>query len=118
MSTGRNLKSLPKAHLHLHLEGAMRLETLEEMATHYGVALPPVGNYTSFGEFSALYEAVCAVMRTHDDLRRLVREVVEDAAASGATWLEMGVRPTLHRGKFKEDAEVLEVLLDEARCGR
>src|ERR1039458_6732949 len=115
MSTGRDLRSLPKAHLHLHLEGAMRRETLVELAAHYGVPLPPVGDYNSFTEFSAIYEAVCAVLRTHNDLRRLVREVVEDAAASGAVWLEMGVRPTLHRGKFKGDAEVLEVLLDEGR---
>lgn len=113
MTTGRDLQSLPKAHLHLHLEGAMRPETLVEMAATYGVPLPPVGEYNSFAEFSALYDAVCAVLRTHDDLRRLVREAVEDAAASGAAWLEMGVRPTLHRGKFESDAEVLEVLLDE-----
>jgi adenosine deaminase len=115
MSTGRDLRSLPKAHLHLHLEGAMRPETLVELAARYAVPLPPVGDYDSFTEFSAIYEAVCAVLRTHDDLRRLVREAVEDAAVSGATWLEMGVRPTLHRGKFKGDAEVLEVLLDEGR---
>ena len=115
MSTGRDLRSLPKAHLHLHLEGAMRPETLVELAARYAVPLPPVGDYDSFTEFSAIYEAVCAVLRTHDDLRRLVREAVEDAVVSGATWLEMGVRPTLHRGKFKGDAEVLEVLLDEGR---
>ena len=94
----------------------MRPETLVEMADHYGVPLPPVGEYSSFTEFSALYDAVCAVLRTHDDLRRLVREAVEDAAASGAAWLEMGVRPTLHREKFGGDAEVLEVLLDEGRA--
>lgn len=93
----------------------MRPDTLVEMAGHYGVPLPPVGEYNSFAEFSALYDAVCAVLRTHDDLRRLVREAVEDAAASGAAWLEMGVRPTLHRQKFGGDAEVLEVLLDEGR---
>jgi adenosine deaminase len=115
MSTGRDLRSLPKAHLHLHLEGAMRRETLVELAAHYGVPLPPVGDYNSFTEFSAIYEAVCAVLRTHNDLRRLVREVVEDAAASGAVWLEMGVRPTLHRDKFASDAEVLEILLDEGQ---
>lgn len=115
MSTGRDLKSLPKAHLHLHLEGGMRRQTLGELAARYGVPVPDVSSYDSFTEFSRLYEAVCAVLRTPLDLRRLVREAVEDAAGSGAAWLEMGVRPTLHRGKFESDAAVLEILLDEAR---
>ena len=111
----RDLRALPKAHLHLHLEGGMRRSTLEERAAHYGIDLPPVSSYTSFTEFAALYQATCAVLQTHDDLRRLVREAVEDAAAAGAVWLEMGVRPAVHRGKFGGDADVLESLLDEAR---
>lgn len=115
----RDLRALPKAHLHLHLEGGMRMSTLEELAASYGIPLPPVGTYRSFTEFAALYEAACAVLRSHDDLRRLMRETVEDAAASGAVWLEFGVRPTLHRGKFGGDADVLETLIDEAdRAGR
>jgi adenosine deaminase len=115
MSTGRDLQALPKAHLHLHLEGGMRMATLRELAARYGIPLPPVGSYTSFTEFALLYEAACEVMRTHDDLRRLMRESVEDAAAAGAVWLEPGVRPTLHRGKFGGDADVLETLLEEGR---
>jgi adenosine deaminase len=110
----RDLKALPKAHLHLHLEGGMRPATLAERAAHYGIPLPTVGDYHSFTEFAAMYEAACAVLRTHDDLRRLVREAVEDAAASGAVWLEMGVRPTIHRGKFAGDADVLDTMLEEA----
>jgi adenosine deaminase len=94
----------------------MRPATLVERATHYGIPLPPVGTYTSFTEFAQLYEAACAVLRTHDDLRRLVREAVEDAAASGAIWLEMAVRPSIHRGKFAGEADVLETFLDEGRA--
>jgi adenosine deaminase len=115
MSTGRDLKTLPKAHLHLHVEGGMRKSTLVERAEHYGIPLPPVGSYRSFTEFAQLYEAACAVLRTHDDLRRLVRESVEDAARSGAVWLEMGVRPTLHLSKFASEAEILETFIDEGR---
>ena len=111
----RDLRALPKAHLHLHLEGGMRRSTLEERAAHYGIDLPVVSGYTSFTEFSNLYQACCAVLRTHDDLRRLVREAVEDAAAAGAVWLEMAVRPAVHRGKFGGDADVLESFLDEGR---
>ncbi|MGH9293619.1 MAG: adenosine deaminase [Acidimicrobiales bacterium] len=115
MTSGRDLLALPKAHLHLHLEGGMRKSTLVERAAHYGIALPAVSSYRSFSEFSKLYEAACAVLRTHDDLRRLVREAVEDAAASGAIWLEMGVRPTLHLDRFAGEEEVIETFLDEAR---
>ena len=115
MSTGRDLKALPKAHLHLHLEGGMRMATLRELAAYYDVPLPPVGSYTTFTEFADLYVAACDVMRTHDDLRRLMREAVEDAAAAGVVWFEPGIRPALHRGKFGGDTEVLETYLDEAR---
>jgi adenosine deaminase len=94
----------------------MRMETLRELAAEHGIPLPPVGSYTSFTEFAQLYEAACEVMRSHDDLRRLMRESVEDAAAAGAVWLEAAVRPTLHRGKaFGGDADVLETLLEEGR---
>jgi len=116
MPSKRDLRSLPKAHLHLHLEGAMRPSTLIERAGYYGVSLPPVDVIGSFTEFSQVYDAVCAVLRSDNDLRRLVREVVEDAAIAGAIWLEVAVRPRLHGAKFGGgDREVLEILLDEAR---
>ena len=36
----RDLASLPKAHLHLHFTGSMRLATLVELADEQGVRLP------------------------------------------------------------------------------
>jgi len=93
----------------------MRMATLRERATHYGVEVPPIAGYGSFAEFADLYQAACAVMRTADDLRRLVREAVEDAADSGAVWLEMATRPAIHGGKFGGVDDVLEALLDAAR---
>jgi adenosine deaminase len=114
MTSNRDLRALPKGHLHLHLEGGIRPATLTELAERYGIAVPPIGSYTSFTEFANLYQAACAVMRTHADLRRIVREAVEDAAESGAVWLELGMRPQIHRDKFSGDEEILETMLDEA----
>ena len=37
----RDIRALPKAHLHLHLTGSMRLSTLHELAAAYGITLPP-----------------------------------------------------------------------------
>jgi adenosine deaminase len=36
----RELRSLPKAHLHLHFTGSMRHSTLLELATRDGINLP------------------------------------------------------------------------------
>src|SRR5438094_1576137 len=92
----RSLLRLPKAHLHIHLEGAMRPATLSELAGRYGIPLPEIRGYGSFTEFVAQYQAACAVLRTPDDLRRLVREVVEDAADAGAVWIEPQFYPPHH----------------------
>ena len=37
----RDLATLPKAHLHLHFTGAMRPQTLVDMAQEKGTRLPP-----------------------------------------------------------------------------
>src|SRR5262245_59241409 len=39
-SDARDLRSLPKAHLHLHFTGAMRHLTLLELAERHGIRLP------------------------------------------------------------------------------
>jgi adenosine deaminase len=84
----RDLRSLPKAHLHLHLEGAMRRHTLQDLADHYGLAVSVDGD-GSFASFIALYRAACEVLRGPEDVDRLVREIVADAAADGVVWVEI-----------------------------
>ena len=36
----RSVTALPKAHLHLHFTGSMRVETVREMASTHGIRLP------------------------------------------------------------------------------
>ncbi len=43
----RDIRALPKAHLHLHLTGLTRLGTLHEFAAAYQIALPPALRSTS-----------------------------------------------------------------------
>jgi hypothetical protein len=39
---GRDLAALPKGHLHLHMEAAMRPGTLAELAAEHGVPVPAI----------------------------------------------------------------------------
>ena len=83
----RRLLALPKAELHLHLYGAMRRSTLAELCTAAGRAVPefPTGRLADFAQFSDIFDAVKDCVASEADLRRLVREVVEDQAASGCS---------------------------------
>jgi adenosine deaminase len=113
----RDLRRLPKAHLHLHLEGAMRPSTLVDLTAHYG-APPPDPPDGSFETFVRLYRAAAGVLRTPDDYVRLVREVVEDAAADGVVWLEPAewLAPGQPERLGMADAEaVLNLLLEAGR---
>jgi adenosine deaminase len=91
MSFSKSLKSLPKAHLHIHLEGAMRPTTLTELCKKY--ALPhPIDTrgqqFPNFSGFNALYRSACESIRSKDDLAQVIFEVVEDAALEGVIWIE------------------------------
>jgi len=112
----RDLRALPKAHLHLHLEGAMRPATLHELAAEHGIRVPPVQGFGSFAAFAGQYVAACAVLRRPDDLHRLVREVAEDAAAAGAIWVEPALYLPRHRAVYGSDEAVLEQALAAARA--
>jgi adenosine deaminase len=112
----RPLLDLPKAHLHIHLEGAMRPATLAELAREYGVPVPSIRGYGSFTEFVGQYRAACAVLRTPEDLRRLVREVVADAAAAGAAWVEPQVYPLNHSETIGSVADTIQLVVDAGQA--
>jgi adenosine deaminase len=113
MIVGRDLAGLPKAHLHIHMEGAIRLATLAQLAEDRGVAVPPVRSFVGFTGFIERYVAACELLDTEERLRRVVREVVEDAAADGVIWVEPALYPPRYRDLLGSDQATIEIVLDE-----
>ncbi len=113
-SPPRDLRALPKAHLHVHLEGAMRPSTLAELADAAGIPVPQIRGYGSFTAFADTYLAACAVLRTPEDFARLVYEVVEDSVLDGAVWVEPSFYAPHHRERFGADEDIIDMVLDAA----
>jgi adenosine deaminase len=120
-----DLLALPKAHLHLHLTGAMRHSTMVELAQTHGISLPPAltdewppqlstADERGWFRFQRLYDAARSVLRTLDDLYRLVREIAEDERAEGSGWLELQADPSGFAAMYGGITSFVELLLDAA----
>jgi len=115
----RDLSALPKAELHIHLEGAMRYETLVELSTQYGLEVPADTRgkrFDHFGHFVQTYVTACECLRDESDLFRLVREVAEDAAASGALWIEPALSIEVYSKRFGGTFATLQILMRAAEA--
>jgi adenosine deaminase len=120
-----DLVALPKAHLHLHLTGAMRHSTMVELARGHGIALPPAlteewppalstADERGWFRFQRLYDTARSVLRTPDDLYRLVREIAEDERAEGSGWLELQADPSGFAARYGGITAFTELLIDAA----
>ncbi|MER5862499.1 adenosine deaminase [Kitasatospora sp. NPDC002040] len=126
MERQRDVRSLPKAHLHLHFTGSMRPATLLELAEKHRVRLPEA---LSSGEppklratdergwfrFQRLYDTARSVLRDESDIRRLVLETAQDEALDGSRWLEIQVDPTSYAPRLGGLIPALELILDAVR---
>jgi adenosine deaminase len=125
-SRRRPLATLPKAHLHLHFTGSLRHATLLELAARDGIQLPEslvsewppqlsAADEKGWFRFQRLYDVARSVLRTEDDVRRLVREAAEDDVRDGGRWLEIQVDPSGYGARFGGITAFTALVLDAVR---
>ncbi len=121
----RDLARLPKAHLHLHFTGSLRIPSLMDLARARHVRLPesitdahPLrvpADQRGWFRFQRQYDAARAVVRGEAAIRRVVREAAIDDAAEGSLRLELQVEPSSYARDVGGLTPALEIILDEAR---
>jgi adenosine deaminase len=92
------------ADLHRHLDGSLRRATLEELARERGVFVPgDLVFKAGMGLEDALskFAVTLSVLQGPEAVRRVAREICEDAAREGVTTLEVRFAPQLH-GSLEE----------------
>jgi adenosine deaminase len=117
--------SLPKAELHLHLEGTLEPEMMFELAERNGVALPyrsvdalrAAYDFTNLQSFLDLYYAGAGVLRTEQDFYDLTRAYLERAHADGVVHVEPFFDPQTHLTRGIEFSTVIDGIVAALRDG-
>jgi adenosine deaminase len=117
-------QELPKADLHVHLDGSLRIETILELADREGIRLPASdadGLRTAIGcgrHFGSLvdylrgFSITLKVMQTADALERTAFELVEDAHHENVRYMEVRYSPMLHTERGLKQTAVVEAVLE------
>lgn len=107
----------------MHFTGSMRHDTLLELAARDGIHLPDslvsewppelsAADEKGWFRFQRLYDVARSVLRTPDDVRRLVREAAEDDVRDGSRWLEIQVDPSGYAARFGGITAFTDLVLD------
>jgi adenosine deaminase len=96
------VKLLPKAELHLHLEGSVAATTAIELAKKNGIAIQDFEDgsktfeFPDLGAFLKAYDIVCRSIVDAEDFHRVTYEMLERCATGGARYVEFFFSPQPH----------------------
>jgi adenosine deaminase len=106
MLTRDLIRKLPKAELHVHLDGSLRPTTLLELAREQGVKLPAddvhglarfmhVTDARNLVDYLTRFDVTLSVLQTPDALERVAYELIEDGAREQVRYMEIRYSPIL-----------------------
>ena len=101
------IRSIPKAELHLHIEGTLEPELKFELAARNGLELPYASademraayDFDDLSSFLAQYYEGMSVLVTEDDFCDLAMAYFERVAAQGLVYVEMFFDPQAHTSR-------------------
>src|SRR5215831_18725969 len=110
------IAALPKAELHMHLEGSLEPETLFALAQRNGVRLPYADaaalrraySFDSLQSFLDLFYLGLTVLRTGDDFYRMTEAYLARAARENVRHAEVFISPQAHTRRGVPLAEVID----------
>ncbi len=118
-------RSLPKAELHVHLEGSVDPATMLALAQRHGVEAPANDvegirewlRFDGFPMFLDRYFFVCGLLRDGDDFARIAEDYLRATHRQGAVHVEFHVSSSYHIVEREADwSEILEGVI--AGCER
>ena len=123
------IQKLPKAELHCHLDGSLRVSTIIDLASHQKVELPAKNKedlhnilaikekMKNLEEYLEIFDITLSVLQTPESLMRVAFELAEDCWNDGVRYVEVRYSPILHTQKGMTSSESIDAVkkgLDQA----
>ncbi len=118
---------IPKAELHLHLEGAAPPALIRGLAKEKSIDISGIFDargdyaYDGFLDFLKVYEAASSVLTSPEDYRRLTLAVLEQSAGAGVIYSESFLSPDFCGGgdvaAWREYLHAIREAADAAEAG-
>jgi adenosine deaminase len=113
------IAGLPKAELHLHIEGSLEPELMFALAQRNGIAIPfgsveevrAAYSFSNLQDFLDIYYAGANVLQTEADFRDLALAYFDRAAADGVVHAEIFFDPQTHTDRGIAFGTVIDGLL-------
>src|SRR5690606_55876 len=97
---------MPKAELHVHLDGSLRPATMIELADQAGIILPAEGrealtswmlvdDAADLEDYLRRFDVTIALLQTPEAIERVASEMIHDAHAEGVRYIEIRYCPQL-----------------------
>jgi len=117
------IKQAPKAELHSHIDGGLRVQTVLEIAKKNHVKLPTYqadelqkrltisNDCKSLIEYFEPFNITLSVLQTQDALERAMFEYLEDASLDNTRYIEARFSPALHLEKGLNLKQVMDAII-------
>lgn len=116
------LQKLPKAELHCHLDGSLRISTILDLAKKQKISLPTsnlkdltkllviTDRVKNLEEYLERFSITLSVLQTPESLTRTAYELAEDCWDDGVRYLEIRYSPILHTAKGMTPSESVDAV--------
>ncbi len=120
------IQKIPKVELHVHLEGALRAETLQKLSRKNRITLPVQdleelrrwSVFSGFPDFNEKYILISRCIQTEDDIYLIGQEFLEGQAAQNIVYSEITYTAYTH---FKQAgipiSDQIDVLMEASTWG-
>lgn len=122
------IAAMPKAELHVHLDGCLRLETIADLAMQQGLPVPASRaqlatmcivspECRSLVEYLALFATPLSILQTAEALERATYELCDDLRAENVRYAEIRFAPALHTERGLSLDAVISAVVGGWRAG-